>query len=221
MPSPSDPNGPGPGPAAADGLRAGRDLYDSQPFRLFVVTTLSVLAAEAVIMGILETAFSLPGELEIVADSLTLVAVLLPLLYLFLFRPMARQIAERRRAEEALRRAHEELEQRVTERTAELAVANRELRQEVEERRRAEAALRASEEKYSTLVENSLTSTFIHQDGRVVFANQQCSEILGYRRDVLEGMQTLEVVHPEDRPRVEELAGRRSRPNTARFIFFP
>lgn len=45
---------------------------------------------------------------------------------------------ERKRAQEALRKAHEELEERVKERTAELARANEELRVEITERKRAE-----------------------------------------------------------------------------------
>lgn len=56
-------------------------------------------------------------------------------------------ITERKQAEEALRTAHDQLEKRVTERTAELAQANAELRIEVVERKRAEAALRSSSEK--------------------------------------------------------------------------
>jgi signal transduction histidine kinase/DNA-binding response OmpR family regulator len=52
--------------------------------------------------------------------------------------------AERRRAVEALRQAHDELERRVGERTAELARANALLRQEVAERRRAEKAAEAA-----------------------------------------------------------------------------
>ncbi len=47
-------------------------------------------------------------------------------------------VTERHRAEEALSRAHEELEQRVVERTAELASANTQLQEEVFERMQAE-----------------------------------------------------------------------------------
>ena len=47
-------------------------------------------------------------------------------------------LTERRRAEEALRRAHDELEARVRERTNELARANASLRAEIGERKRAE-----------------------------------------------------------------------------------
>ncbi|CAN5540911.1 hypothetical protein BH10CHL1_BH10CHL1_18600 [soil metagenome] len=64
---------------------------------------------------------------------------------------LATEVAERKKAEEALRAAHDELEIRVQKRTAELAEANTILRVEISERTRAEAALRESEALYKTL----------------------------------------------------------------------
>jgi signal transduction histidine kinase len=52
------------------------------------------------------------------------------------------EVAERKRVEEALRRAHEGLETRVKERTLELGQANSALQKEVAERRRAEGNLK-------------------------------------------------------------------------------
>ncbi len=67
-------------------------------------------------------------------------------------------ITERKRAEEALKQAHDELEQRVRERTAELHAANEQLLREVEERRQAEEALRESEERLRYLTSQLITA---------------------------------------------------------------
>jgi signal transduction histidine kinase len=56
-------------------------------------------------------------------------------------------ITERKKAQEALQKAHDELELRVARRTAELARANEELRLEIAERQKAEEAVRISAEK--------------------------------------------------------------------------
>ncbi|HEX2278972.1 MAG TPA: PAS domain S-box protein [Candidatus Tectomicrobia bacterium] len=60
------------------------------------------------------------------------------------FVALLQDITERKRAEEALRRAHDELEQRVIERTSQLSALNEELIEEITERKRAEEALHNS-----------------------------------------------------------------------------
>ncbi len=64
----------------------------------------------------------------------------------------ARDVTDSKRAEAALREAHNTLEQRVQERTAELQKANADLKVEVAERMRAEEALRENEQILQTRV---------------------------------------------------------------------
>jgi len=59
-----------------------------------------------------------------------------------LYTVILRDVTERHRAAEELRQAHEELESRVEQRTAELQSANTQLQDEIRERRQAEESLR-------------------------------------------------------------------------------
>jgi PAS domain-containing protein len=62
---------------------------------------------------------------------------------------------ELRESQAALRRAHDELELRVQERTAELAHTNRALQDEITERKRTEEALQEAHQRLRFHVENS------------------------------------------------------------------
>lgn len=64
------------------------------------------------------------------------------------YQSVGRDVTERKQAEEALRQARDDLEQRVEKRTAELRSANLAHVAEIAERRRVEAALRGSEQRF-------------------------------------------------------------------------
>ncbi len=64
---------------------------------------------------------------------------------------LEQEIVERKRAEESLQQAHDELEQRVEKRTVELAQANASLRTEITEHERTETLLRKTNRAYKAL----------------------------------------------------------------------
>ncbi len=117
-----------------------------------------------------------------------------------------RDITERKQAADALRRAHDELEMRVQERTAELAQANEALRAEIAERRRAEGALRESEERYRALFERSTDAIYItSREGKFVDLNQSGLDLFGYTREELAELNTRQLfVDLADRSRFQQ-----------------
>ncbi|MDD5167536.1 MAG: response regulator [Syntrophales bacterium] len=94
-------------------------------------------------------------------------------------------------ARNELRRLNEELEQRVTERTAALTA-------EIEERRRTEELLRASEEKYRLLVNHANEAIYVAQDEKMRFANPKALEILGCSLEEVMTNPFMAFVHPDD-----------------------
>jgi len=99
------------------------------------------------------------------------------------------EIAQRRKAQEALQRSHQELEQQVMERTSKLRATNEQLRQEIEDRKRAVAALRESEERYRGLFENSTDFVYtLDLGGHFTNVNQGAEHHSGYTKAELIGM---------------------------------
>jgi PAS domain S-box-containing protein len=90
-------------------------------------------------------------------------------------------ITDRRRAEEALQKAHAELEQRVQERTADLLATNKLLIREIEDRKRAEEELRESETRYRLLI-NTIPSIVYrgYKDWSVDFLDEKIESLTGY-----------------------------------------
>jgi two-component system, NarL family, sensor histidine kinase UhpB len=103
------------------------------------------------------------------------------------------------------KRAEDELEQRVKERTAELTEANEHLKREIDRRTRAEEALREEEAKYRTLVETSPDTVILADlQGNVTFASHGILELYGSERvEDFIGRHPLEFIVEEDHERFE------------------
>lgn len=100
-------------------------------------------------------------------------------------------ITERKNSENVIKKLNEELEQKVTERTAQLA--------------EAVTTLQKSEEKYREIVEN--TSDVLHTTdykGNFTYINPACKQLTGYSQEELIGENISELVAPEWRERVAE-----------------
>lgn len=111
-----------------------------------------------------------------------------------------RDVTQIMRAEEILRRTNVELDQRVQERTADLAKTDEALRAEVVKHRQTAAALRESEERYRSLVEVAPSTIGVHREGRWVYLNPAGLQLLGAAApsDVI-GRPLMDFVHPDDR----------------------
>lgn len=123
---------------------------------------------------------------------------------------------QRKRTEQALREANEQLERRVAERTAELEEANRSLQHEIAvrdreilERIRAEDAMRRSEERYRDLFENA--SDFIQMvtpDHRFLYVNRAWKAALGYNSQDLATLRMFDILPEDQAARYRELVQR-------------
>jgi PAS domain S-box-containing protein len=90
----------------------------------------------------------------------------------------------RRQAEKALRDAHEELERKVANRTAELQKINKELEREIAERKLAEASLQKSQEKYRLLIRSLPAIAYTgYKDWSVEFLDDKIETLTGYSAD--------------------------------------
>lgn len=114
---------------------------------------------------------------------------------------IVRDISERKRAEESLHWAYDELERRVEERTAQLARANETLKDEVAERLRAEETLRESEQRLKIALQTgNLGSWQLDLATFELDSSATCKANFGQPEGAEFTYQDLfEAIHPEDR----------------------
>lgn len=110
---------------------------------------------------------------------------------------MCRDITGHKRSDELLREAHDELEMRVLERTAELAKANTILQTEIVERKQADQALRESEARLAGILDIAREAIIsVDQTQRIIIFNKGSEAIFGYAADEIMG-QPLDLLIPD------------------------
>jgi len=103
-------------------------------------------------------------------------------------------------AKQEIKRLNEKLEQRVIERTSQLAATNEELRKEITERARAEMALRRSEDNLRLVIDTiPVMAWTVQPDGAVDFINQRWLDYTGLTWEQYV-QNPLGAVHPDDAP---------------------
>ncbi|MFZ3136520.1 MAG: PAS domain S-box protein [Thermodesulfovibrionales bacterium] len=112
---------------------------------------------------------------------------------------ISREINQRKRTEAALQKAHNELEQRVEGRTAELTAANKKMKQEIVERRRVEEALRESEIRFRRVTEAAFEGLAVTEWGRLIDVTGKLAKLFGYERSELIGKSIAELIAPNVR----------------------
>ena len=114
---------------------------------------------------------------------------------------MGIDITEKKKAEAALQKAHDELEARVQERTAELERSNIQLRAEMETRRKAEEDARELAKEWKTTFDSIADLVSIQDnDFRLVRVNRAYEETVKMKQEELVGKRCYEVIHGSSCP---------------------
>jgi two-component system sensor histidine kinase DctS len=97
-------------------------------------------------------------------------------------------ITQRKQVESELKAAHDQLDQRVKERTRRLEKVNQLLEIEIEDRIKAQEVLNAEREFISTLLDTvGALVCVLDKEGRFVMFNRACEETTGYRFEEVKG----------------------------------
>lgn len=116
-----------------------RNKYN--PFKLLIWTALYMFMAEIIVMFLVDLFPHFPRFVESLIDAGLLILFSLPILYMFLYRPLNLYVSQKEEAESELQKSHMRLEEIVKNRTTEIEEKNVQLTEEINERQHIENEL--------------------------------------------------------------------------------
>jgi len=114
------------------------------------------------------------------------------------FQAVGHDITARKLAEEELRRAHDDMEQKVKERTRELLEANEQLKREIKNRKREKSRRRESEAYMEALLHAAPVGIGLVKNRVFGWVSHRMREMLGYSADELVGQSARMVYESEE-----------------------
>jgi PAS domain S-box-containing protein len=147
------------------------------------ITAISSLATAIVIWPLMPRALALPSPKQLERAN----------------QELSCEIEKRHEAEAQLYALNRQLEQRIAARTAELEMANEELRRKSAELSQAQQSLRESESRFRTTFEQAAVGiAHVDPEGRWLQVNQKLCDIVGFAREELPSMTFQDITHPDD-----------------------
>jgi PAS domain S-box-containing protein len=185
-------------PANPPSSKEGK-MFTSRPVFLLFIISATIFTSELLIMIFLEQLHQLPHYKEALIDSILLIIVVFPILYFLVFKPLSSQ-------EDKLRKINENLESLVRERTEELFIINKNLKQEIAERIRADELLQESKLNYQNLVESTSDWVWeVDKEGRYTYVSPRIRDLLGYEPEEVTGKTPFDLMPSMEAKRVGEI----------------
>jgi PAS domain S-box-containing protein len=175
------------------------NMFVSRPSFLLLIIAATIFISELIIMIFLMQLPALPHFKEALIDAILLTIVVFPILYFLIFKPISSQ-------EDKLRKINENLESLVQERTEELFISNKNLKQEIAERIRADKLLLESKLKFQNLVENTSDWVWeVDKEGRYTYVSPRIKDLLGYEPEEVINKTPFDRMPPGEAKRVGEI----------------
>ncbi|MBN1432321.1 MAG: PAS domain S-box protein [Methanomicrobiaceae archaeon] len=141
------------------------------------------------------------GLKELFEPVLVVVRIIAYILVFAGFFFIAREVMDRRKAEEETRRKHDDLNRAYEQ----LAADEEELKQNFDELQKAEEELKKSEERFRALYDENPSMYFtLDEEGKILSVNEFGASQLGYTAGELAGGPVLNLFYPDDRAAVEK-----------------